>query len=81
MFSRETQESMRMMRERNIYRDLAFKYQSALEKILLVRPLQGAGTQDLWLAIGEIRKIAQHSLIALYDEAEEELLSMDRSRD
>lgn len=62
LFDRETQEVGRIMMERSKYRDIAFQYQSALEKIMLVLPDQEAKISDLWLAIGEIRKIAQHYL-------------------
>ena len=37
-------------------------YQLALQRILDINPLVTASASDLWLALGEIRKIARHGL-------------------
>lgn len=47
-FSRATMESARM--------------RWTLRRILDVKPSDTAGNHDLWLAIGEIRKLAKHGL-------------------
>jgi hypothetical protein len=68
--------ALRVMRDRNIYRQIAYQYQIALERILDIKPLESAG--DLSLALGEIRKIAAHALSELH--AEEELLRQHQER-
>lgn len=68
--------ALRVMRDRNIYRQIAYQYQIALERILAIKPLESAG--DLSLALGEIRKIAAHALSELH--AEEELLRQHQER-
>jgi hypothetical protein len=70
--------ALRVMRDRNIYRQIAYQYQIALERILDIKPLESAGKGDLSLALGEIRKIAAHALSELH--AEEELLRQNQER-
>lgn len=81
MFDTETKYAMQVMKERNIYRQIAHQYQMALEQILSIQPLESARLGDLSLALGEVRKIASHALRSVPDrEAEEELLLQNQER-
>lgn len=81
MFDTETQYAMQVMKERNIYRQIAHQYQTALEKIIAIQPLESARLSDLSLALGEVRKIASNALRSFPDrEAEEELLLQNQER-